>query len=154
MQHKPLRRWYMCIYLTRVPGMLELERMETECLVCSYSTGNGAKDCTFMEPASLVVKNLPAKRSRHKRHRLDPWIGKICWRRKWQSTPVFLPRKFHRHGSLVGYSPWDCKESDIADPARAHTHTLPMILAGDWRAQGISIPRHNIWSIVRAQLIK
>ena len=129
----------MCIYLTRVPGMLELERMEIECLVCSYSAGNRAKDCTLMEPASLVVKNLPAKCSRHKRHRLDPWIGKICWRRKWQSTPVFLPRKFHRHGGLVGYSQWDCKELDTAEPARArahththtHTHTLPMILAGD-----------------------
>ena len=111
----------MCIYLTRVTGMLELERMEIECLVCSYSAGNGAKDCTLMEPASLVVKNLPAKCSRHKRHRLDPWIGKICWRRKWQSTPVFLPRKFH--SGLVGYSPWDCKELDTAEPALTHTHT-------------------------------
>ena len=37
---------------------------------------------------------------------------KIPWRRKWQPTPVFLPRKTHGQGSLVGYSPWDCKESD------------------------------------------
>ena len=27
------------------------------------------------------------------------------------NTPVFLPGKFHGQ-SLVGYSPWDCKESD------------------------------------------
>ena len=27
---------------------------------------------------------------------LDPWVGKIPWRRAWQSTPVFLP----------GESPW------------------------------------------------
>ena len=26
----------------------------------------------------------------------DPWVGKIPWRRKWQPTPVFLPREFHR----------------------------------------------------------
>ena len=26
-----------------------------------------------------------------RRHRFDPWIGKISWRRKWQPTPVFLP---------------------------------------------------------------
>ena len=30
----------------------------------------------------------------------------IFWRRKWQSTPVFLPGKFHRQRNLVGYSPW------------------------------------------------
>ena len=28
---------------------------------------------------------------RHKRCRLDPWAGKIPWRRKWQPTPAFLP---------------------------------------------------------------
>ena len=25
------------------------------------------------------------------RHRFDPWVGKIPWRRAWQPTPVFLP---------------------------------------------------------------
>ena len=24
-------------------------------------------------------------------HRIDPWVRKIPWRRKWQPTPVFLP---------------------------------------------------------------
>ena len=33
--------------------------------------------------------------SRHKRHRFNPWVGKIPWRRKWQPTPVFSPGKFH-----------------------------------------------------------
>ena len=31
-----------------------------------------------------------------RRPRFDPWVGKFSWRRKWQSTPVSLPRKFHR----------------------------------------------------------
>ena len=31
----------------------------------------------------------------------DPWVGKICWRRKWQPTPVLLPRKSHGRRSLV-----------------------------------------------------
>ena len=35
------------------------------------------------------------------------------WRRKWQPTPVFLPRKSHGQRSQVGYSPWGCKEEDI-----------------------------------------
>ena len=47
---------------------------------------------------------------------LDPWVGRIPWRRKWQPTPVFLPGKFQaRQRSLVGYSPWGCKESDTTE---------------------------------------
>ena len=42
----------------------------------------------------------------------NPWVGKISWRRKWQPTPVFLPREFHGERSLVGYSPWGFKEVD------------------------------------------
>ena len=30
-----------------------------------------------------------------RRCRLDPWVGKIPWRRKWQPTPVYLPGKSH-----------------------------------------------------------
>ena len=39
----------------------------------------------------------------------------IPWRRKWQPTPLFLLGKSHGQGSLVGYSPWGCKESDIPE---------------------------------------
>ena len=49
---------------------------------------------------------------RHKTHGFDPCIEKILWRRKWQPTPVFLPEESHGQKSLVGYSPWGCKESD------------------------------------------
>ena len=37
------------------------------------------------------------------------------WRRKWQSTPVLLPRKSHGQRSLVGYSLWGRKESDTTE---------------------------------------
>ena len=47
----------------------------------------------------------------------DPYIGKIPWRWKWQPTPVILPRKWR---SLVGYSPWGCKELDTTE--RLHFH--------------------------------
>ena len=40
------------------------------------------------------------------------WVGKIPWRRKWQPSPVFLPEKSHGQRSLMGYSPWGCKELD------------------------------------------
>ena len=39
-------------------------------------------------------------------------IEDIGWRRKWQPTPVLLPREFQGQRSLVGYSPWDRRESD------------------------------------------
>ena len=32
-----------------------------------------------------------------------------------QPTPVLLPGKSHGQGSLVGYSPWGCKESDMTE---------------------------------------
>ena len=49
------------------------------------------------------VKNLPAMQ--------ETWVqflgwDDIPWRRKWQSTPVFLPGKSHGQRSLAGYSPW------------------------------------------------
>ena len=37
------------------------------------------------------------------------------WRREWQPTPVFLPGESHGQRSLVGYSPWGCKESDTTE---------------------------------------
>ena len=37
------------------------------------------------------------------------------WRRKWQPTPVFLPEESHGQRSLVCYSPWGHKESDMTE---------------------------------------
>ena len=42
-------------------------------------------------------------------------VRKIPWRRKWQPTPVFLPGESHGWRSLVGYSPWVRKESDMTE---------------------------------------
>ena len=47
------------------------------------------------------------------------------WRRKWQSTPVFLPRKFHGERSMVGYSPWGHREWDTTEQPSMHAHTHP-----------------------------
>ena len=43
-------------------------------------------------------------------HFLDPQFEKIPWRRKWQSTLVLLPGKFHGQRSLVGYSIYMCMQ--------------------------------------------
>ena len=49
------------------------------------------------------------------RCRFNPWDKKIPWRGKWQPTPLLLPGKSHGRRSLVGYSPWDHKESDMTE---------------------------------------
>ena len=58
-----------------------------------------------------MVKNLPAMQETCRTCRLDPWVRKIPWRRKWQPIPVFLPGKSHGQRSLVGYSPGGCKRA-------------------------------------------
>ena len=42
-------------------------------------------------------------------------LGRRPWRREWPLTPVFLPGEFHGQRNLVGYSPWSCEESDMAE---------------------------------------
>ena len=59
-----------------------------------------------------------------------PGSGTIPWRRKWQPIPVLLPGKFYGWRSLVGYSPWDCKESDMIE--QLHFKWLEQSKAGEW----------------------
>ena len=66
-----------------------------------------------------TVKNLPATWETW----VDPWVGKIPWRRKWKPTPVFLPGKPHGQRSLASYSAWGCKRvrHDFApEPQQQH----------------------------------
>ena len=60
----------------------------------------------------------------------NPWAGKIPWRRKWLPTPVLLPGKSHGRRSLVGYSPWGRKESDMTEQlhfSMLRAYTYPVI---------------------------
>ena len=57
-------------------------------------------------PRWRSVKVLNWQCRRCKRREFYPLqLGRSPWRRKWQPTPVFLPGKFFRQRSLVGYSP-------------------------------------------------
>ena len=55
---------------------------------------------------------------------------------RWQPTPVFLPGKFHGQKSLVGYSPWGCKESDMTE----QLHSLHTV----FRSGCISLHSHQL----------
>ena len=88
---------------------------------------------------------------------------KTYQRRQWHPTPVLLPGKSHGWRSLVGYSPWGCKESDMTE--RFHFHFNEdlqdllklasrkdvLYIIGDWNEkvgrhyQDICTPRHT-WS--------
>ena len=66
-------------------------------------------------------------KKRHRRDGFDPWVGKIPWRRKWQSSPVLLPEKPHGKRSLVGYGPWGYKELDMTEQLSMH---ITMLVVG------------------------
>ena len=70
---------------------------------------------------------------RCKRHGFYPLAGKIPWKRKWHPTPVFLPGKFHDQRSLVGYSPWGCKDSGTTEHLSTHQPTWP-----NWHLKNIT----------------
>ena len=50
----------------------------------------------------------------------DPWVGKIPWRRKWQSILVFLPGESRGRRNLVGYRPRGCKGLDMTEQLHFH----------------------------------
>ena len=69
-----------------------------------------------------AVEDLPALQERQ----VDPWVGKIPWRKKWQPTLVFLPGEFHGQRSLACSSPGAAKSWTHWV---TNTYTLPSILA-------------------------
>ena len=46
---------------------------------------------------------------------LIPGMGRFPWRREWLPTSLFLPGEFHGQRSLMSYSPWGQKESDMTE---------------------------------------
>ena len=51
-----------------------------------------------------MVNNVPASAG-DIRHRFDPWVRKILWRRAWQPTLLFMLREPHGQRSLAGCGP-------------------------------------------------
>ena len=70
---------------------------------------------------TALPRLMPTVGGRRLRFHFQPIIVEI-WRRQWHPTPVLLPGKSHGWRSLVGCSPWGCKESDTTK--RLHFHFL------------------------------
>ena len=62
------------------------------------------------EPGGL--QSMVSLRIRHNWTTSLPHFTFMHWRRKWQSTPMFLPGEFQGRGSLVGCRLWGGTESD------------------------------------------
>ena len=58
------------------------------------------------------------------RRGFDLWVCKILWGREWQPTRGFLLGNFHGKRSLVHYSSWGHKESDMTKQLSTNTRIL------------------------------
>ena len=92
--------------------MIVYPKLLTDCLAGQYSFkgipgGSDDKEssCNAGDPGSI------------------PGSGRSPGEGNGNLTPVFLPGKPHRQMSLMGCSPWDCKESDTIE-LLTHTHIL------------------------------
>ena len=93
-------------------------------LFCFVGKGSHANCLTTVGTGSFaggsVVRNLPQYRGCRTCGSIAG-LGRSPWRKAWQPTPVFLPGKSCGQRSLVGFSLWGRKESDVTE-ATEHTH--------------------------------
>ena len=66
-------------------------------------------------PVALVVKNSVVNAGDTRNPQVWSLGREDPLEEGWQTTPVFLPGKFHGQRSLVGYSPWGLKELDMTE---------------------------------------
>ena len=88
---------------------------------------------------------------------MDPWVGKILWRRESLPTPVFWPGEFYGL-----YSPWDHKELDTTERLLLHLKPFSKracsvqslsrvrLFATPWTtAHQASLPITNSWRLLK-----
>ena len=73
-------------------------------------------------------------------------IGLLGENKKWQPTPVLLPGKPHGWRSLVGYSPWGCKESDMTEWLHfLFFHKWFLVMIDKWVPRKIDARYDSLW---------
>ena len=82
----------------------------------------------------------------HKRHRFDPWVWKIPWRRAQQPTLVFLPGESHGQRSLAGCCPQGHTELKRLG---MHARSVTAVRSVGKLKLGLSfLPRSGEWRII------
>ena len=116
----PSETWEGCVWECDWSQIVEKTPIHNHMDNCHF---NQSKTCGGV---LLSGRDSTRQRRRQRRHGVDPWVGKIPWRRKCQPTSVFLPGKSPGQRSLVGSSPWCCKElgitAQLSDWAHTHAH--------------------------------
>ena len=107
-------------------------------------TGHGTKDwfqiwkgvcqdcilslCLFNLYAEYIRASLVAQMVKHLSAMQETWVQSLGWEdpleKEMVAHPVFLPGKSHGPWSLVGYRPWDRKESDTTERLHFHFHRM------------------------------
>ena len=131
---------FCCNYYTIVSDVAQLCLTLCNPMDCSLpgSSVHGIFQAIVLE---WIATSFSRGSSQHRDQMVKPlstmqetWVRSLGregpWRRKWQSTLVLLPGKSHGQRSLVGYSPWGCKELDSTE--RLH---FPVLLAGKLQGQ-------------------
>ena len=92
----------------------------------------------------------------HRSLRFNPWVGKISWSRKWQPTPVFLPRKSHGQRTAAVHRVTELGRIEhVCTRAHTHTHThtpLPITLLYLIHIPGSLPSRRQIWDLLVGKL--
>ena len=83
-----------------------------------------------------------------RRHRFNPWVGQIPWRRAWQPTPVFLPGEYlwmEETGRLqsIGLLRVGHNWSDLAHKHATHLLTGSKVLSTYMHY--LTLPHTNRW---------
>ena len=86
---------------------------------CMWYPCSSVLDMFRPSPGGSVAKNLPANAGDSG---WIPGLGRSPGWREWQPTPVSLPGKSHGQRTLAGYSPWDCKESEMTEWLNHHSN--------------------------------
>ena len=101
-----LARFHLGHFGTSYGALLEKE-------MAPYSSTLAWKIPWTEEPGGL--QSMGSRRVRHDWATSLSLFTFLHWRRKWQPTPVFLPRESQGWGSLVGCHLWGHTESDTTE---------------------------------------
>ena len=92
---------------------------------------------------ALVTKNPPANAG-DLRCRLDPWVGKIVWRRTWQPTHVFLPEESYGQRSLWATVHMAVKSQTQLKQQQAH---MPRLVEQNRKQRSKTVMKQKLLSV-------
>ena len=97
----------------------------------------------------ISQKRICLQCRRHRRHKFDPWVGTISWRRKWWPTPLpgeFLLNCLENSSSIAWRIPW------TEEPGGLQSKWLQRV-RHDWTTKRIdTIPFVRGWTMHSGKL--